>query len=132
MARRRNNLLNTETLSQETPEVQEQLLNELVEDKKEEIIEEPVNNQENEDKNVDTSVNEIDNLSNEENTSNEIKPGDRVKINKDVQFDIQGAKIHNGLKNYTYTVRNVRPDKMVIIECLTRRFTVKQNEITKI
>ena len=122
MARRRT--LNVdETLSQETPEVQEELLNEIIN---------PDDNQDNEVEPGENNENEMNNLSIEEESNPEIKPGDYVKLNEDVKFDIVGRRIHAGIRNYNYRVLSVRIDGMIIIECLTHCFTVKPTDVYKI
>ena len=122
MARRRT--LNVdETLSQETPEVQEELLNEIIN---------PDDNQDNEVEPGENNENEMNNLSIEEESNPEIKTGDYVKLNEDVKFDIVGRRIHAGIRNYNYRVLSVRIDGMIIIECLTHCFTVKPTDVYKI
>ena len=120
---RRRTLDVDETLSQETPEVQEELLNEIIN---------PDDNQDNEVEPGENKENEMNNLSIEEESNTEIKPGDYVKINEDVKFDIVGRRIHAGIRNYNYRVLSVRIDGMLIIECLTHCFTVKPTDVYKI
>ena len=120
---RRRTLDVDETLSQETPEVQEELLNEIIN---------PEDNQDNEVEQCENKENEMNNLSIEEESNTEIKPGDYVKINEDVKFDIVGRRIHAGIRNYNYRVLSVRIDGMIIIECLTHCFTVKPTDVYKI
>ena len=120
---RRRTLDVDETLSQETPEVQEELLNEIIN---------PEDNQDNEVEPGENNENEMNNLSIEEESNPEIKPGDYVKINEDVKFDIVGRRIHAGIRNYNYRVLSVRIDGVVIIECLTHCFTVKPTDVYKI
>lgn len=122
MARRRT-LDVDETLSQETPEVQEELLNEIIN---------PDDNQDNEVEPGENNENEMNNLSIEEESNPEIKPGDYVKLNDDVKFDVVGRRIHAGIRNYNYRVLSVRIDGMLIIECLTHCFTVKPTDVYKI
>ena len=122
MARRRT-LDVDETLSQETPEVQEELLNEIIN---------PEDNQDNEVEPGENNENEMNNLSIEEESNPEIKPGDYVKLNDDVKFDVVGRRIHAGIRNYNYRVLSVRIDGMIIIECLTHCFTVKPTDVYKI
>lgn len=128
MARRKKGLdgLN-ETLSTENQEIQEELLKDLVNDQ--DNVDNPgsdenteMNNQSNEntDKNVEQSV------------DTELKPGDRVKIKGDTTTDCMGRRIHNGLRNYLYTVRNVRPDKIACVECLTHVFNIKLTDLEKV
>ena len=130
MAKRRINILESnETLSNETPEVQEKLLEEIIE---------PDNNQDNKDLPVSNENDEMNNLSNDTEKNNieehvdEIKPGDRVKISKNVSTDTIGRRIHAGVKNYVYTVRSVRPDGIACVECLTHVFNVKIANLIKI
>lgn len=120
---RRRTLDVDETLSQETPEVQEELLNEIIN---------PDDNQDNEVEPGENNENEMNNLSIEEESNPEIKPGDYVKINDDVKFDVVGRRIHAGIRNYNYRVLSVRIDGMLIIECLTHCFTVKPTDVYKI
>lgn len=120
---RRRTLDVDETLSQETPEVQEELLNEIIN---------PEDNQDNEVEPGENNENEMNNLSIEEESNTEIKPGDYVKLNEDVKFDVVGRRIHAGIRNYNYRVLSVRIDGMIIIECLTHCFTVKPNDVYKI
>lgn len=127
MARGKKGVENlNETLSTENQEIQEELLKDLVD------------NQENEDKPVSTENNNQDNLSNEpveenveEPVDTNIKPGDKVKVNGSTNTDTMGRRIHNGLKNYTYTVRSVRPDGIACIECLTHVFNVRLVDLVK-
>ena len=58
-----------------------------------------------------------------------LKVGDRVKVNKEIDSDILGRRIHNGIKNYLYTVKNVREDGYVTIECLTYIFTLPVKDL---
>ena len=120
---RRRTLDVDETLSQETPEVQEELLNEIIN---------PEDNQDNEVKPGENKENEMNNLSIEEESNPEFKPGDYVKLNDDVKFDVVGRRIHAGIRNYNYRVLSVRIDGMIIIECLTHCFTVKPTDVYKI
>ena len=120
---RRRTLDVDETLSQETPEVQEELLNEIIN---------PEDNQDNEVEPGENNENEMNNLSIEEESNPEIKPGDYVKLNEDVKFDVVGRRIHAGIRNYNYRVLSVRIDGMIIIECLTHCFTVKPTDVYKI
>ena len=120
---RRRTLDVDETLSQETPEVQEELLNEIIN---------PDDNQDNEVEPGENNENEMNNLSIEEESNPEIKPGDYVKLNDDVKFDVVGRRIHAGIRNYNYRVLSVRIDGMLIIECLTHCFTVKPTDVYKI
>ena len=120
---RRRTLDVDETLSQETPEVQEELLNEIIN---------PDDNKDNEVEPGENNENEMNNLSIEEESNTEIKPGDYVKLNEDVKFDVVGRRIHAGIRNYNYRVLSVRIDGMIIIECLTHCFTVKPTDVYKI
>ena len=120
---RRRTLDVDETLSQETPEVQEELLNEIIN---------PDDNKDNEVEPGENNKNEMNNLSIEEESNPEIKPGDYVKLNEDVKFDVVGRRIHAGIRNYNYRVLSVRIDGMIIIECLTHCFTVKPTDVYKI
>ena len=120
---RRRTLDVDETLSQEAPEVQEELLNEIIN---------PEDNQDNEVEPGENNENEMNNLSIEEESNTEIKPGDYVKLNDDVKFDVVGRRIHAGIRNYNYRVLSVRIDDMLIIECLTHCFTVKPTDVYKI
>lgn len=120
---RRRTLDVDETLSQETPEVQEELLNEIIN---------PDDNKDNEVEPGENNENEMNNLSIEEESNPEIKPGDYVKLNDDVKFDVVGRRIHAGIRNYNYRVLSVRIDGMIIIECLTHCFTVKPTDVYKI
>lgn len=116
-----------ETLSTEKPEIQEELLKDLVD------------NVENEDKPVSNENIELNNLSNEPKNDNveepvntDFKSGDRVKVKGSTNTDTMGRRIHNGLKNYTYTIKNIRPDGVACIECLTHIFYVKLADLDKI
>lgn len=125
MGRRRNNFVPPveETLSQEKPEVQEKLLNEIIN---------PEDTQENEDKPVSNEAEELNNLSNKETEIPEIKPGDHIKLHNDVKFDLLGRRIHAGIRNYNYRVLSIRVDGMLVIECLTHCFTVKPTDVDKV
>jgi len=112
-----------ETLSQEKPEVQEELLEEIIK---------PEENQENEVEPGENKKEKIDNLSIEKESNTEIKPGDHVKLHNDVKFDLLGRRIHAGIRNYNYRVLSVRIDGMLIIECLTLCFTVKPSDVDKV
>ena len=125
MGRRRSNFVPevNETLSQETPEVQEKILEEIINPEENQDIQvEPVSNKKE----------EMNNLSNKETKSPEFKPGDHVKLHKDLKFDLLGRRIHEGLKNYQYRVLSIRVDGMLIIECLTHCFTVQPTDVDKI
>lgn len=125
MGRKRTNTVpeKKETLSNETPEVQEELLKEIIK---------PDDNQENDVEPVSNEIEKKDNLSNKETEITEIKPGDTVKIKKDVKFDLLGRRIHEGLRGYNYRVLSVRIDGMLVIECLTHCFTVQPTDVSKI
>ena len=124
---RRVNTVPNETLSQENPEVQNELLNEITEDTQENDVQPAEENTENQ-----------DNLSNEQENENVEEPGDtivkgdRVKIDPKLSNDMLGRRIHNGVKNYTYTVLNVRSDGFCSIECLTHVFCVNKNNLIKV
>lgn len=55
--------------------------------------------------------------------------GAKVKIHKDVGTDIVGKRIHNGIKNYTYTIQAVRPDSFLTIGCMAYQFTVARKDV---
>ena len=128
MARGRKGIENlNETLSTEKPEIQEELLKDLVD------------NKDNEDNPGSNENNELNNLSNEPAEENVDKPvdtdfksGDRVKISRNTNTDIMGRRIHAGLKNYTYKIRSIRPDGIACIECLTHVFNVKLVNLEKV
>lgn len=128
MARGKKGVENlNETLSAENPEIQEELLKDLVD------------NKENEDKPVSNENNEMNNLSNETVEENVEEPvntdfnvGDKVKVSGSTNTDTMGRRIHNGLKNYTYTIRSVRADGIACIECLTHVFHVKLVDLIKV
>lgn len=137
MAKRRVNMLeDNEALSQETPKVQEALLDELVNQeepvKQTETFENEENNSSDEVKNVimDEPVDEV-------NTpvlqvKEMFKIGDRVKILPDVSNDMLGRRIHNGVKNYVYKIHNIRDDGYCTITCLTHCFTLKLSQLQKV
>lgn len=112
-----------ETLSQEAPEVQEELLEEMIK---------PEDNQDNEVEPGEEQKEEMNNLSIEEEKVEDFKPGDRVKLHNDIKFDLLGRRIHNGIRNYHYRVLSVRIDGMLVIECLTHCFTVKPTDVDKL
>lgn len=122
MGRRKGNFVPPveETLSQEKPEVQEELLKEIIK---------PEDNQENEDKPVSKKSDKKENISNEEVKLPGFKPGDKVKLHKDIKFDLLGRRIHEGLRSYQYRILSVRVDGMLIIECLTHCFTVQPKDV---
>lgn len=117
---------NTETLSQETPEVQEELLKDLVGE---------TTTTDSEPTTIDMSKEElpeeVQNMHAEvvEQKEEGLKAGDRVKIKPEIGNDIVGRRIHNGIKNYLYTVKNVRDDGYVTIECLTYVFTLHKRDL---
>ena len=124
MGRRRTNILNAnETLSQEKPEVQEKILEEIIK---------PDNSQDNEVKPVENKVEKKDNLSIKKEVKIEFKPGDLVKLNPNIKFDMVGRRIHAGLKGYQYRVLSVRIDGLLVIECLTHCFTVEPKDVYKV
>lgn len=121
MARRRTSIIKDETLSQETPEVQEKVLDELLEEPKKDVENKEIN------------------ISNKKQKDNVVEPrdnvfniNDKVKINSNIENDIMGRRIHNGLKNYTYRVLSVRIDGMLIVECLTHCFTLRPEDVHKV
>lgn len=58
-----------------------------------------------------------------------IEKGSRVKIKPGTPNDIMGRRIHNGIKNYVYTVLAVRTDGYCTIECLTYVFTLHKKDL---
>lgn len=58
-----------------------------------------------------------------------IKIGSKVKIKPTVGHDTIGRRIHNGIKNYVYTVKVARPDGYCTIECLTYVFTLSSKDL---
>lgn len=58
-----------------------------------------------------------------------IKTGSRVKIKPGIPNDMMGRRIHNGIKNYVYTVLAVRTDGYCTIECLTYVFTLHSKDL---
>ena len=58
--------------------------------------------------------------------------GDIVKINPNVSNDMLGRRIHNGIKNYNYVVKLIRPDGYLVLECLAYSFIVNEKEVTKL
>ena len=58
-----------------------------------------------------------------------IQMGSRVKIKSGVSSDMMGRRIHNGIKNYVYTVLAVRSDDYCTIECLTYVLTLHKNDL---
>lgn len=125
MGRRRKGIDNLdETLSMENSKIQEELLKDIVDNQ--ENMDEPSSNENNDLNNL-SNENEIENMDNLVNT--EISIGSKVRVKKDVAMDCFGKKIHAGVKNYSYTVKNIRPDKIACIECLTHVFNVKVNDL---
>lgn len=124
MARAKKGIQNlNETLSTENSEIQEELLKDLVDNQ--EIQVNPGSNENNE-------LNNLSNENTEENKEELVNPGDRVKIKGNTTTDCMGRRIHNGLRNYVYTVRTVRPDKIACVECLTHVFNIKLSDLEKI
>ena len=120
---RRKTLDVNETLSQETPKVQEELLEEIIN---------PEDNQENQVEPGKEQKEEMNNLSIEEEKVENFEPGDTVRLKPDVKFDLLGRRIHAGLKGYNYRILSVRVDGMLVIECLTHCFTVQPTDVDKI
>lgn len=58
-----------------------------------------------------------------------IVTGSKVKIKTGIGNDMIGRRIHNGIKNYVYTVLAVRSDDYCTIECLTYTFTLHKNDL---
>lgn len=112
----------SETLSSETPEVQEALLGEILDNETPAIVEDPEAGE------IEIKKVEIEKPVKDE----DLKVGDKVKINKGVTVDTLGRRIHNGIRNYTYKVLNVRSDDYVSVECLTYAFLVHKTNLTKI
>ena len=120
---RRKTLDVNETLSQETPKVQEKLLEEIIN---------PEDNQENQVEPGKEQKEEMNNLSIEEEKVENFEPGEIVRLKPDVKFDLLGRRIHAGLKGYNYRILSVRVDGMLVIECLTHCFTVQPTDVDKI
>lgn len=120
---RRKTLDVNETLSQETPKVQEKLLEEIIN---------PEDNQENQVEPGEEQKEEMNNLSIEEEKVENFEPGEIVRLKPDVKFDLLGRRIHAGLKGYNYRILSVRVDGMLVIECLTHCFTVQPTDVDKI
>lgn len=120
---RRKTLDVNETLSQETPKVQEKLLEEIIN---------PEDNQENQVEPGEEQKEEMNNLSIEEEKVENFEPGEIVKLKPNVKFDLLGRRIHAGLKGYNYRILSVRVDGMLVIECLTHCFTVQPTDVDKI
>ena len=128
MGRRRTNTLPNETLSQETPEVQEKILKELIKNDQDN----EVKPDEQKDKNKDKILNKEQKKNQEEPQKTNFQINNLVKIKPDVKFDIMGKRIHAGLKGYTYRILSIRIDGMLIIECLTHTFTLKPEDVIKV
>lgn len=145
MARRR---VNKETLSQESPEVQNRLLEELVLTPEPQVETVPEVSEVSEvpeipkvqqmTSQVDFQPSIVENKKEEVKVrmtkpevikADELKVKDRVKIKPEVSHDIVGRRIHNGIKNYLYTVKNVRKDGYVNVECLTYVFTLHSKDL---
>lgn len=124
MSRRRN-----ENLSNEPKEIQNVVLNESVNNdvKSEETLEDNKINNINEDKKEQDVKPELSEVQTE---VPEIIVGSRVKINKEIGHDMLGRRIHNGIKNYVYTVKAVRPDNYCTIECLAYQFTLAKSDLS--
>lgn len=119
-----------ETLPKENLGAMDKLAEDLVDDiQKSAEKEENINTEE---KTINEDENREDLKSNEYNIISKFEPGDRVKIKPGIGFDIMGHRIHNGIRNYAYTVRLQRDDNMVIIECLTIILTMKPEDIIKV
>lgn len=129
MGRRRNNILNEETLSKESNDVQDKSLEDLMEDNRENDVN-PGSNK----------IEDMNNLLNKKTKETKEKPrkekifrvGDYVKLNKDIKFDLLGRRIHPGLRNYKYRILSIRVDGMLIIECLTHCFTVQPTDVEEV
>lgn len=90
---------------------------------------------------LDEVQNDLHNDIQEPKENNQVNPGDketkqeiinigsRVKVKPELSNDILGRRVHAGLKNYVYTVINIRPDGYLIIKCLTYQFTVKKSDV---
>lgn len=75
---------------------------------------------------------ETENVSEDTVETTEISVGDKVKVSPHVTSDIVGKSIHNGIRNYTYVVKVVRPDDYCVINCLAYTFTVYKDNLQKI
>ena len=135
MGKRRTNLVpdeisaepKVENLSKENPDAMDKLVEDLVED-----VQKPIEKEEKEEKQSNDVKNREDLKLKEYNIISKFESGDRVKIKPGIGFDIMGHRIHNGIRNYVYTVRLQRDDNMVIIECLTIILTMKPEDIEKV
>lgn len=129
MTKRRN-----ENLSQEPENVQNKLLDELMNNdvKSENTSENNINNNINVEKQ--TSEKNVA-LGNQAKTAtmdepvNEIVVGSKVKLKEHVGHDMLGKRIHNGIKNYVYTVKLIRPDNYCLIECMAYQFTIAKADL---
>lgn len=110
MGRRKNK---QENLSNETPEVQEELLKDIVEEPKEEPKVE-----------VTAGLSQI-----VPGSEKKFEKGTKCKIHKDVSNDIVGRKIMESVKNYTYTIIAARPDGHCTINCLAYTFTLSNKDL---
>ena len=70
------------------------------------------------------------NQGNKEKPKEIINIGSKVKVKPELSNDIIGRRIHAGLKNYAYTVKAIRPDGYITIECMTYQFTVAKSDVT--
>ena len=111
MGRRKNK---EENLSNETPEVQEELLKDLVEEPKEEESKEEVT----------AGLSQI-----VPDSEKKFEKGAKCKIHKDVSNDIVGRKIMESVKNYTYTIMAARSDGHCTINCLAYTFTLSNKDL---
>lgn len=117
MARNKNVKSSNEQLEKTFEEVQNELPEDVLSNNKTDIQEPNKNNQ------VDLEDKE------KKEEINTISIGSRVKINPSVSNDCVGRRIHNGVKNYTYTVKSVRTDGFCTVECLTYVFTVNKKDL---
>lgn len=142
---RKKKVTDNETLSKETEKVQETLLQDLVgEDATNEIT--PEKAIEAIDKGVEAlnepvevkaevkkaEVKKAEKKEVPQPKKDELKVGDRVKLKSDVETDTLGRRIHNGIRNYTYTILAIRPDNFISIECLTYVFLVRKDQVNKV
>ena len=140
---RRKKVIDNENLSKETEKVQETVLKDLmnedvnnsVEAKVETMTsEKPIdlNEVKAEAERAEQARKKVVEKEIKEVKTNELKVGDKVKIKSNVETDMLGRRIHNGIRNYTYNVLAVRPDDFISIECLTYAFLVKKDQVNKI
>ena len=122
-----NEQLNIELNSNETIENE----NDITNNETENVSEETVETTKTSDEATEELKEKVEPLVEAYDDTNEIKVGDKVKVDKLLSSDIVGRRIHNGLKNYNYTVKVVRPDGVVHIECMTYEFDVHKNNLTK-